>query len=566
MRTRCRCCARRVGAAGGVGWAGRTLPPGSRTCPTWPPRSASSPARSAAEWTRPPAGGPRSRPRWSTRLVGDPPRHPSARPRPHYRRHRHAERACAAGSTWTARCPRGCAGRPGSPRPAPPAGGCAGRGSPRTTRPPCRSGCAGWPGSAWGGRPYRPRPAGWRPAASRRVAGRQLPGQPPAPVGRHAEAEPADCSARPAGRPRARADALSAWSPTPSAGTSGPARDRLEPPTEQDTLQSQAITHEWRARVRLEWVGAETALLAGDAARAVEIGRTAQRISRKAILISTHREIEAGARRRAGGSGSHPRGRPSAPHGLPRSRPTGPDTASVSPSTRCWPASRRTGRRGWPRANGGGQMPRKASEKIPPRVRVLVRLPDGPHVRPAAPGGEAVPAGLSPTITRTVYSHGGVPTSRGVMHDQLRPALRRIPVTSVLICDERRGVRDGLAAVHVRRAGRGPGRHRGQRRRQAGASRGSGPTLSCVGTQRAVDTGHRAHPPAGLPAPAGLRAGLRRRRRHRQHRRRGGLRRARLPALGRVARGGLRGAGARAGRASELRRAAAGQSRTPTSG
>jgi hypothetical protein len=104
-------------------------------------------------------------------------------------------------------------------------------------------------------------------------------------VGRHAEAEPADRLAlATAATVEARADALIGLvADAVGRHELALARDRLELATEQIVAVTSDHT-EWRARVRLEWVGAETALLAGDAARAVEIGRTAQRISRKAIL------------------------------------------------------------------------------------------------------------------------------------------------------------------------------------------------------------------------------------------------------------------------------------------
>jgi hypothetical protein len=56
---------------------------------------------------------------------------------------------------------------------------------------------------------------------------------------------------------------------------------RLRPASEQ----VRAVTADhmpWRSRVRLEWVRAETALLAGDGERAVDSGRTAYRISQTA--------------------------------------------------------------------------------------------------------------------------------------------------------------------------------------------------------------------------------------------------------------------------------------------
>jgi hypothetical protein len=102
-------------------------------------------------------------------------------------------------------------------------------------------------------------------------------------VGRHAEAEPLDRLALDtATTAEARADALIGL----VADAVGRheltlARDRLETATAQ--IVAVTIDHtQWRIPVRLQWVGAETELLAGNAARAVEIGRTAQRISRTA--------------------------------------------------------------------------------------------------------------------------------------------------------------------------------------------------------------------------------------------------------------------------------------------
>jgi hypothetical protein len=102
-------------------------------------------------------------------------------------------------------------------------------------------------------------------------------------VGRHAEAEPLDRLAlATATDVEARADALIGL----VADAIGRhelvlARQRLDTATAQVVAVTSDYT-EWRTRVRLEWVRAETALLAGDGVRAVEIGRTAQRISRTA--------------------------------------------------------------------------------------------------------------------------------------------------------------------------------------------------------------------------------------------------------------------------------------------
>jgi hypothetical protein len=102
-------------------------------------------------------------------------------------------------------------------------------------------------------------------------------------VGRHAEAEPLDRLAlATATDPEARADALIGLvADAVGRHELALARERLESVTERIV----AVTsdhEEWRTRVRLEWVTAETALLAGEAGPAVEIGRTAQRISRTA--------------------------------------------------------------------------------------------------------------------------------------------------------------------------------------------------------------------------------------------------------------------------------------------
>jgi hypothetical protein len=102
-------------------------------------------------------------------------------------------------------------------------------------------------------------------------------------LGRHAEAEPLDRLALSITTdPEARADALIGLvADAVGRNELALARDRLHLATQRIV----AVTTDyapWRARVRLEWVTAETALLAGEAARAVEIGRTAQRISRTA--------------------------------------------------------------------------------------------------------------------------------------------------------------------------------------------------------------------------------------------------------------------------------------------
>jgi hypothetical protein len=102
-------------------------------------------------------------------------------------------------------------------------------------------------------------------------------------VGRHAEAEALDRLAlATATDAEARADALTGL----VADAVGRhelvlARDRLAPATDQ-VLAVTSGHGQWRTQVRLDWVTAETALLAGEAARAVEIGRSAQRRSRAA--------------------------------------------------------------------------------------------------------------------------------------------------------------------------------------------------------------------------------------------------------------------------------------------
>ena len=102
-------------------------------------------------------------------------------------------------------------------------------------------------------------------------------------LGRHAEAEPLDRLALGAATDaEARADALIGLvADAVGRHELALARQRLETATERIV----AVTTDhgaWRARVRLEWVAAETALLAGEPCRAVEFGRSAQRISRTA--------------------------------------------------------------------------------------------------------------------------------------------------------------------------------------------------------------------------------------------------------------------------------------------
>jgi len=102
-------------------------------------------------------------------------------------------------------------------------------------------------------------------------------------VGRHAEAERLDRLAlATATATEARADALVGLvADAVGRHELALARDRLGPLTEY--VVAMTTDHEeWRSRVRLQWVSAETALLAGEAARAVELGRAAHRISQAA--------------------------------------------------------------------------------------------------------------------------------------------------------------------------------------------------------------------------------------------------------------------------------------------
>jgi hypothetical protein len=102
-------------------------------------------------------------------------------------------------------------------------------------------------------------------------------------VGRHEEAERLDRLAlATATDAEARADALVGLvADAVGRHELALARDRLGPATEY-VVAATTDHEEWRSRVRLQWVSAETALLAGEAARAVEFGRAAHRISQAA--------------------------------------------------------------------------------------------------------------------------------------------------------------------------------------------------------------------------------------------------------------------------------------------
>lgn len=102
-------------------------------------------------------------------------------------------------------------------------------------------------------------------------------------VGRHGEAERLDQLAlATATGAEARADALVGLvADAVGRHELALARDRLVPATQQ-VVDSADDHGAWRSRVRLHWVGAETALLAGESAWAVEIGRTSHRISHSA--------------------------------------------------------------------------------------------------------------------------------------------------------------------------------------------------------------------------------------------------------------------------------------------
>ena len=102
-------------------------------------------------------------------------------------------------------------------------------------------------------------------------------------VGRHVEAERLDRFAlATATGAEARADALVGLvADAVGRHELALARDRLGPAAEHPAAVTGDYA-EWRIRVRLAWVSAETALLAGEAAGAVEFGRTAHRISHAA--------------------------------------------------------------------------------------------------------------------------------------------------------------------------------------------------------------------------------------------------------------------------------------------
>lgn len=99
-------------------------------------------------------------------------------------------------------------------------------------------------------------------------------------VGRHAEAEPLDRLALATATDAAtEADALVGLvADAVGRHDAAEARRRLEPATRSVQCDDAA----WRAQVRLAWVTAETALLAGDPETAVAAGRRAERISRAA--------------------------------------------------------------------------------------------------------------------------------------------------------------------------------------------------------------------------------------------------------------------------------------------
>jgi hypothetical protein len=103
-------------------------------------------------------------------------------------------------------------------------------------------------------------------------------------LGRHAEAEPLDLLAlATATGVEARADALIGLvADAVGRHELALARERLQPATSHIVAVTSGHAA-WRVRVRLEWVTAETALLAGEPAPAVENGRSAQRTSHIAM-------------------------------------------------------------------------------------------------------------------------------------------------------------------------------------------------------------------------------------------------------------------------------------------
>ncbi len=278
--TRCRCCARRwpcspVAPAG----SGGRCRPASRTHPTWRPRSSSSPARSAAEWIRRrPASGRRSRP-GSSRRRGRPPADAVACGR------RRPGRGRAERVRWLAGVCLGALGR---------------------YRTAARAG------------------AGRRAVG---IAGRESPGEPP-PPGRPARGGRATgpFALATATGAEARADALVGLVAMRSVGTAGPAR-ALGPAAEHPAAVTGHYA-EWRIRVRLAWVSAETARLAGEAAGAVELlDRASSLTCWKACRHAVKSMLVLGVALDAAG---RTRGCPRAPNGLPRGHPAGPDTPSAA--------------------------------------------------------------------------------------------------------------------------------------------------------------------------------------------------------------------------------------------
>jgi hypothetical protein len=103
-------------------------------------------------------------------------------------------------------------------------------------------------------------------------------------VGRHTEAEPLDRLAlATATGAEDRADALIGLvADAVGRHELALARDRLGPAA-AEVVAVTTSDAEWRTRIRLCWVTAETALLGNDPLHAAEIGRSAQRISRTAM-------------------------------------------------------------------------------------------------------------------------------------------------------------------------------------------------------------------------------------------------------------------------------------------
>ena len=266
----------------------------------------------------------------------------------------------------------------------------------------------------------------------------------------------------------------------------GLARDRLGPAAEHPVAVTGDYA-EWRIRVRLAWVSAETALLAGEAASAVGFGRTAHRISHgaKACRHAVKSTLVLGvALDAAGRTRVAVRVLRTASRGATRLglTPLLPPTHRVLAGP-CGPCAASGRARTAPRPCGA-----KRQRRTGPGAAVWLGCPTTDRPSQAPDGATMLPM-LSLHHPDGLQSRGRC-TSRGVMHDQLRPALRRIPVTSVLICDERRGVRDGLAhsSCPSYRALTGSDTvasgddmlERYPRER---------PDVVLVGTQRAVDTG-----------------------------------------------------------------------------